>query len=179
MTNGECIHRKTVDYMSRMALQKDDFIRFSVTWEFRVIGNWVVARVALSGPVHVGPKKSTSFKLCALIFFSNRNHLGFPKYEKINFSRAEIASNKPSKAHVWQRRSSDNAQIAALVFSQNSLGIRHGLMLLWFTDLMNVTEEVTIHRPNVSTLLSSAFIRGDLNAATRGLFIWSLSSGIG
>ena len=46
--------------------------------------------------------------------------------------------------------------------------IRHGLMLLWFTDLMNVTEEVTIHRPNVSTPLSSAFIRGDLNAATRG-----------
>ena len=49
--------------------------------------------------------------------------------------------------------------------------IRHGLMLLWFTDLMNVTEEVTIHRLNVSTLLSSAFIRGDLNAATRGPFI--------
>ena len=49
--------------------------------------------------------------------------------------------------------------------------IRHSLMLLWFTDLMNVTEEVTIHRPNVSTLLSSAFIRDDLNAATRGLFI--------
>ena len=43
-------------------------------------------------------------------------------------------------------------------------------MLLWFTDLMNVNEEVTIHRPNVSTLLSSAFIRGDLNAATRGPF---------
>ena len=38
----------------------------------------------------------------------------------------------------------------------------HDLMLLWFTDLMNVTEEVTIHRPNISTLLSSAFIRGDL-----------------
>ena len=33
--------------------------------------------------------------------------------------------------------------------------VRHGLMLLWFTDL---TEEVTIHRPNVSTLLPSAFI---------------------
>ena len=33
---------------------------------------------------------------------------------------------------------------------------------------MNVTEEVTIHRPNVSTLLFSAFIRGDLNAAIRG-----------
>ena len=40
-------------------------------------------------------------------------------------------------------------------------------MLLWFKDLMNVIEEVTIHRPNVSTLLSSALIRGDLNAATR------------
>ena len=49
--------------------------------------------------------------------------------------------------------------------------IRHSLTLLWFADLMNVTEEVTIHRPNVSTLLSSAFIRGDLNAATRGPFI--------
>ena len=49
--------------------------------------------------------------------------------------------------------------------------IRHGLMLLWFTDLMNVTEEITIHRPNVSTLLSSAFIRDDLNATTRGPYI--------
>ena len=49
--------------------------------------------------------------------------------------------------------------------------VRHSLMLLWFADLMNVTEEVTVHRPNVSTLLSSAFIRGDLNATTRGLFI--------
>ena len=47
-------------------------------------------------------------------------------------------------------------------------------MLLWFTDLMSVTEEVTIHRPNVSTLLSSTFVRGDLNTATRGPFIWSL-----
>ena len=44
-------------------------------------------------------------------------------------------------------------------------------MLFWFADLMNVIEEVTIHRPDVSTLLSSAFIRSDLNAATRGPFI--------
>ena len=49
--------------------------------------------------------------------------------------------------------------------------IRHSLMLLWFADLMNVAEEVTIHRPNILTLLSSAFIRGDLNAATRGSLI--------
>ena len=47
MTNGEYIYRKTVDYMSRMALEKDDFRRFSVIWEFRVTGNWVAARVAL------------------------------------------------------------------------------------------------------------------------------------
>ena len=40
--------------------------------------------------------------------------------------------------------------------------IRPSLMLHWFAVLMNVTEEVTVHRPNVSTLLSSAFIRGDL-----------------
>ena len=56
--------------------------------------------------------------------------------------------------------------------------IRHGLMLLWFTDLINVTEEVTIHRPKVSTLMSSALIRGDLNAATRGPFIEGLNGGV-
>ena len=39
MTKGECIYRKTVDYMSRMALEKDDFRRFSVIWKFRVKGN--------------------------------------------------------------------------------------------------------------------------------------------
>ena len=44
----------------------------------------------------------------------------------------------------------------------------YSLMLHWYADLMNVTEEVTIHRPMVSTLLSGAFIRGDLNAAIRG-----------
>ena len=47
MTNGECIYRKTVDYMYRIALEKDDFRRFSVIWEFRVTGNWVKARVAI------------------------------------------------------------------------------------------------------------------------------------
>ena len=46
MTNGKCIYRKTVDYMSRMALEKDDFRTFSVIWEFRVTGNWIAARVA-------------------------------------------------------------------------------------------------------------------------------------
>ena len=40
--------------------------------------------------------------------------------------------------------------------------IRHGLMLLWFKDFMNVTEEVIVHRPNVLTLLSSPFMEVDL-----------------
>ena len=53
---------------------------------------------------------------------------------------------------------------------------RHGLMPLWFTDLRNVTKEVTIHRPSNLTLLSSALIRGDLNAVTRSPFIQSLIS---
>ena len=43
MMHGECIYRKTVDYMSRMALEKDDFGRFSAIREFRVIGNWAEA----------------------------------------------------------------------------------------------------------------------------------------
>ena len=33
---GECIYRKTDDYMSMMALEKDHFRTFSVIWELRV-----------------------------------------------------------------------------------------------------------------------------------------------
>ena len=46
MTKGECIFRKTVDHMSRMALEEDDFRGFSVIWEFRVTEDWVAAHVA-------------------------------------------------------------------------------------------------------------------------------------
>ena len=35
MTNGKCIYHNTVDYMSWMALEKDDFRRLSTIWEFR------------------------------------------------------------------------------------------------------------------------------------------------
>ena len=66
------------------------------------------------------------------------------------------------------RAGKDTCQLS---FQRTNTKKRHRLMLLWFTDLMNVTEEVTIHRPNVSTLLSSAFVSGDLNTATRGPFI--------
>ena len=46
MTNRKCIYRKTADYKAWMAIEKDDFRRVSVIWEFRVTGNWVAARVA-------------------------------------------------------------------------------------------------------------------------------------
>ena len=35
----------------------------------------------------------------------------------------------------------------SLSVSDTDFSVRHSLMLLWFADLMNVTEEVTIHRP--------------------------------
>ena len=35
MTNGKFVYRNTVDYMSWMALEKDDFRRLSTIWEFR------------------------------------------------------------------------------------------------------------------------------------------------
>ena len=56
---------------------------------------------------------------------------------------------------------SASGQILAFFFYYILIKVGHSLMLLWFADLMNVTEEVTIHRPNVSTLLSGAFIMGD------------------
>ena len=53
MTNDECIYRNTVDYVSRMALEKDHFRRFLVIWEFRVTGNWIAARV--TSRLEMGP----------------------------------------------------------------------------------------------------------------------------
>ena len=42
MTNGKCIYCKKVDYKSRMALEKDDFRRFTMICEFvlQEIGSW-------------------------------------------------------------------------------------------------------------------------------------------
>ena len=54
---------------------------------------------------------------------------------------------------------------------------RHSLTLLRFADLMNVTEEVTIHRPNVSTLLSSAFIKA-LERSVETLGLWIVTSSV-
>ena len=39
--------------------------------------------------------------------------------------------------------------------------IWHGLTLFWFRDLTDCHQEATILRPNDSTLLSSAFLRGE------------------
>ena len=105
-------------------------------------------------PLHVSP---IFFCCCTLLLYSSRH---MQSQTAFYFSWCHKDFEKYIKVHMTTRWT-----------------IRHGLMLPWFTDLMNVTEEVTIHRPNNSTLLSSAFIRGDLNAATRGPFIWSLISG--
>ena len=58
MTDGECIYHKTIDYTSRMALEKDGFRRFSVILEFRIVRNWVAARVAPR--VKMGQKKASN-----------------------------------------------------------------------------------------------------------------------
>ena len=44
------------------------------------------------------------------------------------------------------QRSKNNS----IVHTATRWTIRHSLMRLWFADLMNITEEGTIHRPNVS-----------------------------
>ena len=51
MTNGEYIYRKTVDYMSRMALEKDDFRTFLMIWEFL----WKLGRGARCIKIGNGP----------------------------------------------------------------------------------------------------------------------------
>ena len=50
-------------------------------------------------------------------------------------------------------------------------------MLLWFKDLMHVTQKLQFIDPTFRhSCLASAFIRGDLNAPTRNPFIRSLIS---
>ena len=44
-------------------------------------------------------------------------------------------------------------------------------MLPWFKDLINVTEKFQFRDPTFRPLLPNAFVRGDLNAATRSPFI--------
>ena len=80
----------------------------------------------------------------------------------------------------WRRANARNVSFltfygGCFTFSTQLLTLNY-FMPLWLTDLMNVTEEVTIPRPNVSTLLYCAFLRRDLDVATRGAFRWSLNS---
>ena len=92
MTNDECIYRNTVDYVSRMALEKDDFRRFLVIWEFRVTGNWIAARyikVGNGASLPLGPLFTIFILQCVQLLlklllsvspeFSFYNHLS-PSY---------------------------------------------------------------------------------------------------
>ena len=49
--------------------------------------------------------------------------------------------------------------------------VRHGLMLLWFKNLMNITEKLQFIDPTFRNSCLVPSLRGDLNAATRGPFI--------
>ena len=65
MTNGECIYRKIVNYMSRMTLEKDDFRRFSVIWGtscYRKLG-----RGARCIQVGNGPRKISYLKIVIIL----------------------------------------------------------------------------------------------------------------
>ena len=86
MTNGECICRATVDYMSRIALEKEDFRRLSVIWEFRVSGNWVAARVA---------SRKWAFNSQDKIYRSN-----FFPHNFIHFSLSMVISLIPHQAMI-------------------------------------------------------------------------------
>ena len=43
-----------------------------------------------------------------------------------------------------KQQGAQHLHVSGKYFNSLHVQIRHGLMLLWFTDLMNVTEEVTI-----------------------------------
>ena len=58
MTNGECIYRKTVDYKSRMALEKDDFRRFLVICDF------VIQEIGSRRALHQGWKWAFKSRQC-------------------------------------------------------------------------------------------------------------------
>ena len=81
---------------------------------------------------------------------------------------------------LWQKGKNEKARSVIkfiLKFKRQPGGqSKHGLMLLWFKKFCKCNQDVTIHKPNVSILLSSAFIRDDLIVATRGPFICLLSS---
>ena len=65
-----------------------------------------------------------------------------------------ISTNKNCQGYI----PFNQKRIILTCLNQDKPG-RNSLMLLWFKDLINLTEEVTIHRPNFSTLLSSTFIK--------------------
>ena len=75
---------------------------------------------------------------------------------------------------LWQKGKNEKARSVIkfiLKFKRQPGGqSKHDLMLLWFKKFYKCNQDVTIHKPNVSILLSSAFIRDDLIAATRGCF---------
>ena len=93
------------------------------------------------------------------------------------FKKSKIWHPTVNVLFLWQKGKARSVITSILNFKRQPGGqSKHGLMLLWFKKFNKCNRDVTIHKPNVSILLSSAFIRDDLIAATRGSFICSLTS---
>ena len=58
MTNGECIYRKTVDFMSRMALEKDDFFSDLGISCYRKLGRGARCTKVGNGPLRILSRKN-------------------------------------------------------------------------------------------------------------------------
>ena len=100
------------------------------------------------------------FGLWSLSVMNDTVPLAYMLTAKTNYIRSDT---RKSGAHIRLFCAHDRKKCATHVplkyikaHTATRWTIRHSLMLLWFADLMNVTEEVTIHRPKVSTLLSSS-----------------------
>ena len=65
-----------------------------------------------------------------------------------------------------KQQGAQHLHVSGKYFNSLHVQIRHGLMLLWFTDLMNVTEEVTIRLKISKLSLDFSF------AGRRLRYIW-------
>ncbi|RMX50174.1 hypothetical protein pdam_00004825 [Pocillopora damicornis] len=122
----------------------------------KIVSNWNFANALLEKPFLEKNSKELETRLSAA-----RHSLGLTKKVlKVGFHirMGDVALHRGSNSNNLNYRA----------FFRCAQNLRDALAQQT-RDLMNVTEEVTIHRPNVSTLLSSAFIRGELQALDRSV----------
>ena len=97
------------------------------------------------------PTLSLFFFTCT-VYYRAWNNLIFHSYQQVSSSHYFLISNvlylKSTNIVVSSCYEENNIQPYIKVHTATRWTIRHSLKLHWFADLMNVTEEVTIHRPN-------------------------------